>query len=75
MLIAQRPDLFWGFVASMYVGNVVLLILNLPLVGLFVSLLRIPYFNIIRDQFRDAAIPCFQKFNFHKTFRIVYQSS
>jgi putative tricarboxylic transport membrane protein len=43
MLIAQRPDLFWGFVASMYVGNVVLLILNLPLVGLFVSLLRIPY--------------------------------
>ena len=43
MLISQRPDLFWGFVASMYVGNVVLLILNLPLVGMFVSLLRIPY--------------------------------
>jgi putative tricarboxylic transport membrane protein len=42
-LIAERPELFWGFVASMYVGNVVLLILNLPLVGLFVSLLRIPY--------------------------------
>ena len=43
MLIQQQPDLFWGFVASMYVGNVVLLILNLPLVGLFVNLLRIPY--------------------------------
>ncbi|MBI4192930.1 MAG: tripartite tricarboxylate transporter permease [Betaproteobacteria bacterium] len=43
MLIAQQPELFWGFVASMYVGNVVLLILNLPLVGLFVNLLRIPY--------------------------------
>ncbi len=43
MLITQQPDLFWGFVASMYVGNVVLLILNLPLVGLFVYLLRIPY--------------------------------
>ncbi len=43
MLIAQQPELFWGFVASMYVGNVVLLILNLPMVGLFVSLLRIPY--------------------------------
>ena len=43
MLITQQPDLFWGFVASMYVGNVVLLILNLPLVGLFVNLLRIPY--------------------------------
>jgi putative tricarboxylic transport membrane protein len=43
MLIAQSPDLFFGFIASMYVGNVVLLVLNLPLVGLFVHLLRIPY--------------------------------
>jgi TctA family transporter len=43
LLIEQRPDLFWSVIASMYVGNVVLLILNLPLVGLFVNLLRIPY--------------------------------
>ncbi len=43
MLISEQPELFWGFVASMYVGNVVLLILNLPLVGVFVNLLRIPY--------------------------------
>jgi len=43
LLIRQQPDLFWGFIASMYVGNVVLLILNLPLVGLFVNVLRIPY--------------------------------
>ena len=43
LLIRQQPDLFWGFIASMYVGNVVLLILNLPLVGLFVHLLRVPY--------------------------------
>jgi len=43
MLIQEQPDLFWGFVASMYVGNVVLLVLNLPMVGLFVNLLRIPY--------------------------------
>ncbi|MBM3342792.1 MAG: tripartite tricarboxylate transporter permease [Betaproteobacteria bacterium] len=42
-LITERPELFWGFVASMYVGNVMLLIFNLPLIGLFVSLLRIPY--------------------------------
>jgi putative tricarboxylic transport membrane protein len=42
-LIQDQPDLFWGFVASMYVGNTVLLILNLPMVGLFVNLLRIPY--------------------------------
>jgi putative tricarboxylic transport membrane protein len=43
LLISQQPELFWGFVASMYVGNVVLLVLNLPMVGLFVNLLRIPY--------------------------------
>jgi putative tricarboxylic transport membrane protein len=43
LLIQQQPELFWGFIASMYVGNVVLLILNLPLVGLFVNILRIPY--------------------------------
>jgi putative tricarboxylic transport membrane protein len=43
MLIQDQPELFWGFVASMYVGNVVLLILNLPMIGLFVNLLRIPY--------------------------------
>jgi putative tricarboxylic transport membrane protein len=43
MLIQQQPELFWGFIASMYVGNVVLLILNLPLVGVFVNILRVPY--------------------------------
>src|SRR6266511_2227169 len=43
LLIQQQPALFWGFIASMYVGNVVLLILNLPLVGVFVNLLRVPY--------------------------------
>ncbi len=43
LLIKDQPELFWGFVASMYVGNVVLLVLNLPLVGLFVNLLRVPY--------------------------------
>jgi putative tricarboxylic transport membrane protein len=43
LLIQQQPQLFWGFIASMYVGNVVLLILNLPFVGIFVNILRIPY--------------------------------
>lgn len=43
LLIDQQPGLFWGFIASMYVGNVVLLILNLPLIGAFLWLLRIPY--------------------------------
>jgi putative tricarboxylic transport membrane protein len=43
LMITEQPQLFWGFIASMYIGNVVLLLLNLPLVGLFVALLRIPY--------------------------------
>jgi putative tricarboxylic transport membrane protein len=42
-LVNEHPDVFWGFVASMYVGNLMLLALNLPLVSLFVSVLRIPY--------------------------------
>jgi putative tricarboxylic transport membrane protein len=42
-LVNDHPNVFWGFVASMYVGNLMLLLLNLPLVGLFVNLLRIPY--------------------------------
>ncbi len=43
MLVAEHPDVFWGLIASMYIGNVMLLVLNLPMVGLFVNLLRIPY--------------------------------
>src|ERR1700704_994202 len=42
-LVTEHPDVFWGFVASMYVGNLMLLMPNLPLVGLFVNVLRIPY--------------------------------
>ncbi|MEJ0068974.1 MAG: tripartite tricarboxylate transporter permease, partial [Pseudomonadota bacterium] len=42
LLMVQRPDLFWGVVCSMYIGNIMLLILNLPLVGLWVKLLRVP---------------------------------
>jgi len=39
----ERPELFWGLVASMWVGNLMLLVLNLPLVGLWIRLLTIPY--------------------------------
>jgi len=42
LLVTQRPEIFWGVIASMYIGNVILLILNLPLVGVFASILRIP---------------------------------
>ncbi|MFZ5868131.1 MAG: tripartite tricarboxylate transporter permease [Thermodesulfobacteriota bacterium] len=43
MLLSTDPGLFWGVVASMYVGNAMLLVLNLPLVGLWVKMLKIPY--------------------------------
>jgi len=42
LLMKQCPEIFWGVIASMYIGNVVLLILNLPLVSVFASIMRIP---------------------------------
>jgi TctA family transporter len=42
-VMSQRPELFWGMVASMWIGNLLLLAINLPLVGLWVRLLSIPY--------------------------------
>jgi len=43
LLIHKYPNLFWGVVTSMYIGNALLLVLNLPLIGLWVRILRIPY--------------------------------
>ena len=43
MLLSEHPALFWGVVASMYVGNFMLLALNLPLIGLWVQVLKVPY--------------------------------
>jgi len=43
LIMREHPDVFWGLIASMYVGNIMLLFLNLPLVGLWVQLLRVPY--------------------------------
>jgi putative tricarboxylic transport membrane protein len=43
LLMTQHPEIFWGTVASMYIGNVMLLILNVPLIGLWVKLLKMPY--------------------------------
>jgi TctA family transporter len=42
-VMTSKPDLFWGLVASMWIGNLMLVVLNLPLVGLWVRLLRVPY--------------------------------
>jgi len=43
MLVKEHPQLFWGVISSMYLGNIMLLVLNLPLIGLWVQLLRVPY--------------------------------
>jgi putative tricarboxylic transport membrane protein len=43
MLIQEHPELFWGVIASMFVGNTILLALNLPLIGVWVKLLSVPY--------------------------------
>jgi putative tricarboxylic transport membrane protein len=43
LLIKNNPEIFWGVVTSMYVGNAMLLVLNLPLIGLWVKILKIPY--------------------------------
>ena len=42
-VMTNQPDLFWGLIASMWIGNLMLLVINLPMVGLWVQLLRVPY--------------------------------
>ncbi|KRC68796.1 Tripartite tricarboxylate transporter TctA family protein [compost metagenome] len=42
-VMSSHPDLFWGLIASMWIGNLMLVILNLPLIGIWVKLLRVPY--------------------------------
>jgi putative tricarboxylic transport membrane protein len=43
LIIKNHPDIFWGLIASLYVGNIFLLILNLPLIGIWVQVLKVPY--------------------------------
>jgi putative tricarboxylic transport membrane protein len=43
LMMTQSPQVFWGIVASMYIGNVMLLVLNMPMIGLWVQVLRVPY--------------------------------
>jgi len=44
LIMSQHPDLFWGVIGSMYIGNAMLVALNLPLIGLWVRILKIPYY-------------------------------
>ena len=42
-VMTKQPELFWGMIASMWIGNLALIVINLPLVGVWVRLLRVPY--------------------------------
>jgi TctA family transporter len=42
-MVEAQPDLFWGLIASMWIGNVMLLVINLPMIGMWVKLLQVPY--------------------------------
>jgi TctA family transporter len=42
-VMTERPQLFWGMIASMWVGNLMLVVLNLPLIGMWIKLLQVPY--------------------------------
>jgi putative tricarboxylic transport membrane protein len=43
MVISRQPDLFWGLIASMFIGNLMLVFINLPMIGLWIKLLQVPY--------------------------------
>ncbi|MCZ0964573.1 tripartite tricarboxylate transporter permease, partial [Paracoccus benzoatiresistens] len=43
-VVSEQPELFWGIIASMWIGNLMLVVLNLPLIGLWVKLLTVPYY-------------------------------
>jgi putative tricarboxylic transport membrane protein len=42
-LISEHPDIFWGLIASFWVGNIILVVLNVPMIGIWVKLLSVPY--------------------------------
>ncbi|HEY7742992.1 MAG TPA: tripartite tricarboxylate transporter permease [Burkholderiales bacterium] len=59
LMIQDNPTLFWGLVASMYIGNVMLLVLNLPLVPLFAQILRLPPYTLFPAIFGIAIVGVF----------------
>ena len=48
-VITEQPALFWGVIASMWIGNLMLLVLNLPLIGLWVRMISVPYHLLYPD--------------------------
>jgi putative tricarboxylic transport membrane protein len=59
MMITQHPEVFWGVIASMLIGNAMLLVLNVPLISLWVSLLRVPNHIFLPIILMVATIGCY----------------
>lgn len=62
-LITTHPDIFWGLIASFWVGNLLLLVLNMPLIGLWVKLLKVPYRLLVPSALFFIAVGCFSTQN------------
>lgn len=62
-LITEHPDIFWGLIASFWVGNLLLVLLNVPLIGLWVKLLRVPYKYLVPTALFFIAVGCFSTQN------------
>jgi putative tricarboxylic transport membrane protein len=63
LLVDQHPDIFWGVIASMYIGNLMLLVLNIPLIGVWVSMLRIPLYVLAAAILLIATVGAFSATN------------
>ncbi|HEX7387798.1 MAG TPA: tripartite tricarboxylate transporter permease [Castellaniella sp.] len=62
-LVTSHPDIFWGLVASFWVGNLLLIVLNIPFIGLWVKLLQVPYKYLYPAALFFIAIGCFSTEN------------
>lgn len=62
-LITQHPDIFWGLIASFWVGNLLLVVLNVPLIGLWVKMLQVPYRFLFPSALFFIAVGCFSTQN------------
>ncbi len=58
-IMTEKPDLFWGMVASMWIGNLMLVVINLPMIGLWVQLLKVPYRFLFIAVLLFCAIGCY----------------
>jgi TctA family transporter len=62
-LITAHPDIFWGLIASFWVGNLLVVVLNVPLIGLWVKLLRVPYKYLYPSALFFIAVGCYSTQN------------